>query len=482
MPTAGLYARLSLVREGQEGLAVERQLQDCRAKAETLGWTVAEEYVDEDLSASKNVVRPSYERLLADLESGRIDAVVVYALERLTRRPAELEEFIDLADRKSVKLANVSGDVDLTTSSGRMVARILGSVAKQESERTGERVSRQRQQRAESGKGPGSRYRTFGYTRSFEIVDDEAVVVRDMFTRAAAGESLQSITNSLNSTKVTTTAGKEWRRTAVANLLRRPGYCGRATLKGEVVGATEYPAIISEELWQAAQRDPRGAGFNARVHLLSGIAVCGICHSPMYGTTSGRYACKPDRPGSCGRVTIKAQWLDLAVLVSLVMPATREAMESTAPSGAVDHSAEIAAVDQRIDDLRLAHDRQELELADLLPMLRAERDKRAVLVREQAATVVNSTMEQLASKSFLEIAGAPLSQRRALIRRYWTAIIVKPTTAPGRRRFDPERVDVLWVDGHVSKLPTSVAGPSGMEALGVIFGAAGFEALGTTGD
>jgi len=96
---AGIYARLSLLREGQEGLAVGRQVQDCRAKAEALGWEVADEYVDEDVSASKSVERPQYSRMLADLESGRIDAVVVYDLDRLTRKPAELESFIDLCDR-----------------------------------------------------------------------------------------------------------------------------------------------------------------------------------------------------------------------------------------------------------------------------------------------------------------------------------------------------------------------------------------------
>src|SRR4051794_31578874 len=116
---AGIYARISLDVAG-ESLGVARQVEDCQAKATALGWTVTETYTDNDVSASKDIPRPQYARMLADLESGRIKAVVVYDLDRLTRKPAELETFIDLTDRHGVALANVSGDVDLTTASGRM--------------------------------------------------------------------------------------------------------------------------------------------------------------------------------------------------------------------------------------------------------------------------------------------------------------------------------------------------------------------------
>ncbi len=115
---AGIYVRLSLDIEGL-GLGVARQKEDCTAKATALGWQVVDVYSDNDVSASKAQVRPEYERLLSDLESGRINAVVVYDLDRLTRKPAELEAFIGLTDRLGVALANVAGDVDLTTAAGR---------------------------------------------------------------------------------------------------------------------------------------------------------------------------------------------------------------------------------------------------------------------------------------------------------------------------------------------------------------------------
>ena len=93
---AGLYARISLDWEGK-GLGVERQLQDCRAIAKRLGWTVIDEYVDNSIGASKYSKtgrhRAEYNRLLGDIEAGRLDAVVIWMEDRLQRQVIELAEF-----------------------------------------------------------------------------------------------------------------------------------------------------------------------------------------------------------------------------------------------------------------------------------------------------------------------------------------------------------------------------------------------------
>lgn len=193
---AGVYARISL-DVGGEALGVARQEHDCNAKAQALGWTVVDTYTDNDVSATKARRRPEYDRMLADLASGRINAVVVYDLDRLTRKPAELESFIDLTEQHGVALANVAGDVDLTVASGRMVARIKGAVARQEADRIGERVKRQKEQRLSQGLPPGSRYRTFGYTRDWQVDEAEAEIVREVFTRVGMGESVNAVTKDL---------------------------------------------------------------------------------------------------------------------------------------------------------------------------------------------------------------------------------------------------------------------------------------------
>ncbi|HEY4569857.1 MAG TPA: recombinase family protein [Kribbella sp.] len=95
---AALYLRQSLDRDGH-GFAVARQRQDCKRLADRRGWRVAEEFVDNDVSASSGRVRPAYARMLGAIEAGKIDAVVVWAADRLHRRPVELEHFIDLVSR-----------------------------------------------------------------------------------------------------------------------------------------------------------------------------------------------------------------------------------------------------------------------------------------------------------------------------------------------------------------------------------------------
>ena len=133
MVRAGIYARISSDREG-DNLAISRQVADCEALAQTRGWETAERYVDSDISAYSGKRRPEYQRLLEDIEAGSVDAVVVYHADRLHRHPRELEDFIDLCQRTKTKLATVSGDLDLSTHEGQLLARITGAVARSHSQ------------------------------------------------------------------------------------------------------------------------------------------------------------------------------------------------------------------------------------------------------------------------------------------------------------------------------------------------------------
>jgi len=82
-----IYARLSQDRDGAQ-TATARQIADCRALAGARGWPVADVYEDTDLTAYRRVNRPGYERLLADLEKGKVDAVLVWKLDRLVQPPS----------------------------------------------------------------------------------------------------------------------------------------------------------------------------------------------------------------------------------------------------------------------------------------------------------------------------------------------------------------------------------------------------------
>ena len=253
-----------------EGLGVARQEGLCRELAERKGWPVAEVYIDNDLSAYSGAPRPAYGRMLEDLEAGVIDAVVVVDQDRLTRHPMELEGFITLADRLGVPLANVSGDIDLSTSDSRVRARILGAVARQESEKKSWRLKRQRDQHAAGGKFHGG-IRRYGCTRAqdakgrptLEIVPEEAARIWDAAARYLSGESLRRIAEGWNGQGVPTVTGSTWRVTTLKTLLSGPHIVGLRVHRGEIVGEAAWPAILDRGTWEelrARLGDPRALG------------------------------------------------------------------------------------------------------------------------------------------------------------------------------------------------------------------------------
>jgi len=117
---AVLYLRAA---RDPRGLAVERQRDACLRLARERGWTVTGEYSDTGASAAA-VTRPGYDAMTADYAAGRFDAIVVWHLDRLTRQPRQLGDWIDAAEG-GLQLVTAHGETDLTTDAGRMYARFL---------------------------------------------------------------------------------------------------------------------------------------------------------------------------------------------------------------------------------------------------------------------------------------------------------------------------------------------------------------------
>src|SRR5690606_14718538 len=161
MTRAAIYARIS--RDDGSALGVSRQAEDCRALIERHGWTAGPEFVDNDVSAYSGRRRPQYDALLEAVAAGEVEAIVAWHPDRLHRSPRPLEVSIDLSESTGCKVATVqAGELHLSAASGRMTARVVGAVARHESEQQAERMRRQKRQAAEMGL-PGTGYRPFGY-------------------------------------------------------------------------------------------------------------------------------------------------------------------------------------------------------------------------------------------------------------------------------------------------------------------------------
>lgn len=469
---AAIYCRISLDRAGA-GLGVARQQEDCRALADRLGWPVADLYVDNDVSAYSGKPRPAWQQLLGHVESGAVDAVLCWHVDRLTRSPRELEDVIDLADRHGLALATVTGDIDLQSPTGRMVARLLGASARYESEHKGERQRRQIQQAAEAGHQVAGGKRPYGYAlergsgRITATVDPvEGPIVSECARRVLAGESIASITRDLNQRGVLTSDGNRWNRTTLRRMLcsarisgRREylpagSYTGSRPLVGEIVSATsDWPAIISMEqsdriralLTRPERRTTTGG---SRTRLLSGILRCGRCERPLVGRSQrGKpiYCCNRDT-GGCGGLSITGELTDDHIR-GLVLTALVDSPEMVARLRQRDQPEPddlhvlIRADEDALEALAADHGNGEISRAEwraarepITARLEGARQRLAQSTQTTALSGFIGTAEEMRSRW----EAANLSQRRAVLTAVMERVIVHPAVVR------PDRLDPVW--------------------------------------
>lgn len=293
-----MYLRISLDRAGDH-LAVDRQREDCRKIIADRGWTLVDEYLDNSVSASdKTKDRPGYNRMVEDFRAGRFDALVCYDLDRLTRQPRQLEDWVDAAEERGLKLVTANGEADLATDAGRLFARIKAAVARAEVERKSARQTRAARQRSEKGKPPMG-VRLTGYTTAGELVPEEADVIRMIFDRFARGESLRGLARTLDEKGIAARTGRPWNPSSIRSILVNPRYAGLAVYQGKPTGMRgDWPALVSEDVWnsiQARLADPRRKTAKTgteRRHLGSGLYLCGYCERRITAWSASRYRCR----------------------------------------------------------------------------------------------------------------------------------------------------------------------------------------------
>lgn len=477
MTSCGLYVRMSQDRAGG-GLGVERQEKDCRALVKRRGWKVAEVYVDNDVSASSRRPRPAWLRLLADVEAGKIEAIAAWHVDRLTRSPVELEGVIAFAEGQGLELATVTGDVDLATPTGRMVARMLGAAARAEIEHKSERQQRERRDSAARGEIVGGGTRPYGYASDkITVVKAEAKVIQEAARRVLDGESMSSISRDLQRRDVQTPKGNHWQPRTLRRLLasarisgRREhqpvgSYSGTRPLLGEIVAERAvWPAIISPatsdrlRAMLSSSRQPSLAP--ARRYAFSGILRCGLCTAGLVGRPRNgvpRYVC-PNVPGgkSCGKIAANAARVDEAVREKLLVyldssDFARMLRSAQRSASKTDESA------TRLSD-QLVQDRARLteigdDYADRL-ISRVEFRRLTERVQERIADAERQLTNAEQSTPMLALADQAnslrrawdrmsIDERRVVVHAVADEIIVDPAPPP-KNQWNAERIRPQW--------------------------------------
>jgi DNA invertase Pin-like site-specific DNA recombinase/DNA-directed RNA polymerase subunit M/transcription elongation factor TFIIS len=345
------YVRISSDREGTQ-LGIERQEKSCRQVAKRLGWTIGQLFADNDRGAStiSSKPRPAYAAMLEELRAGRAGAVVSYSTSRLSRRPREWEDLIDLAQGpRFVDFGfEVSPRYDFNTADGRLHARIAADIDAAEAERIAERVQAEVRQRAEQGRYHGG-HRVFGigtFVREVpkidrrtgeERVDDdgnpvlrpvydqkqlvkaEVAILQRMSDAVLKGRSLASIARELNGQGIRTVTGIEWSGYLVRSALLNPRVAGirplRVFVREEKVWETitytaPNPPILPREVWdeivaRLSAPNRRKGTTNRRMHPGSGVFTCGRCEGQpvrtFYDMTGQGDRRRPARSYKCPR-------------------------------------------------------------------------------------------------------------------------------------------------------------------------------------
>lgn len=470
---AGIYVRISQDSEGK-GLGVARQEEDCRKLCEQRGWHVVRVYSDNDVSAYSGKPRPDYKEMMGDVAVGTVNAIVAYNADRLHRSPIELEAFITAVETAHADVATVtSGDIDLGTADGRLQARLLGMVARHQSERAAERIRRKLEQNRADGKPHGG-LRKYGYEKQegngLVVVQHEADVIRECARRILAGQGLNSVTKWLNDIGEPTSTGKRWHSNVLRTCLTNPILIGQGK---EAKG--RWDAILDRQtqltltaILKKRGTSPNQAPWQLGEYLLSGgILRCGKCGASMIHTKLSRkpngerrsadtYSCRAKKFGGCNGVSIKASDADSYVsaqvfehLSKIAVPVPAENAPQAPDTRELDRlTAERKGVFANAANEGWSREdvREMLSVYD--EKIEAEQQRINAYIVDDASTRVAEEvrwrLSQMTEADFYE--GDNLEQQREAIRLVTERVEVLPATRRGGRSTMPaaDRIRIEW--------------------------------------
>jgi DNA invertase Pin-like site-specific DNA recombinase len=228
------------------------------------GWTMLRRRYDDGGFSGGSTDRPALQQLLADVRLGRMDIIVVYKVDRLTRSLADFAKLVELFDAHGVSFVSVTQQFNTTTSMGRLTLNVLLSFAQFEREVTSERIRDKIAASKRKGLWVGGVV-PLGYQakdRKIAVVESEAKTVRHIFRRYLELGSLNLLLADLRSSGITTKVrplatgktigGIPFTRGPLAHLLRNRFYIGEVTYKDDILPG-EQPAILDRPLFDAVQ-------------------------------------------------------------------------------------------------------------------------------------------------------------------------------------------------------------------------------------
>ena len=523
--TAGavIYTRVSTGEQAEHGTSLESQRDACRQKALALGLPIVAEYEDAGVSGGFLLTRQGMMAAIADLQAGRADTLICANVSRYSRDVEHQQALL-----KSVRAAGghlVFCDATFEdTPSGDLMFGVMGQFAQWERQEIKKRTLAGRERRAKEGVQPARTFSPFGYKivntadvlrgeyaadqiGLYLILEDQATIVRELYTRYAAGQaSIMGLTQWLNKEGVPTKTGvPHWHTSTVSYILNNPVYKGLGVFgrsdcwhdesrlgrvnrnNGHPIINTAtkrladpstwitfpVPAIVSEEIWEAAnarseENRRKRSGNPSRVMMLSGHVYCIHCETGILKVVADK------RPGyeraaqyMCGRHfrSLHSVGVGACAPTRYSLPVVEDAVVGAIEDGA--HNPQ--NVRRVMRDFVAAFNHKDAKPDDGRDLARVEADlaalasKQSAAVKSQIAGVMAGADPAAYTVIFTEIA----EQRSALEarREELTRTKPKPTAQPEYTATDFPRLF-----SEVRRVLTSpdVSGEEKRDAIGLI--------------
>ena len=264
-----IYTRVSTdqgLEQDFNSLDAQREASEAYIKSQAHeGWRLIRDHYDDGGYSGGSMDRPALQKLLADVEARRIDVIVVYKVDRLTRSLADFAKLVELFDKHEVSFVSVTQSFNTTTSMGRLTLNVLLSFAQFEREVTGERIRDKIAASKKKGMWMGGVV-PLGYRvedRALHIVEDHAEIVRSLFRRYLEAGSVVRLKQHLDAEGFRlpvridgagrSTGGGPLSRGHIYKILSNPIYVGRIAHKGQVHEGQHKP-IVPQDLWDQVQQ------------------------------------------------------------------------------------------------------------------------------------------------------------------------------------------------------------------------------------
>lgn len=297
------YVRVSTQEQANEGYSIGAQTERLQAYCQAKGWTLANVYTDPGFSGAK-MVRPGLQKLISDVQNKRVDVVLVYKLDRLSRSQKDTLYLIeDVFMKNGVAFVSMNENFDTSTAFGRAMVGILSVFAQLEREQIKERTQMGRIERAKEGLWKGGGIVPVGYRyieadNELRVEEYEALQVREIFDMYVnRGYSVSRIQKELEAAGYRH-GNEPWiHRRTVRYVLANPIYAGVIVWQGEQYQGKHQP-IVDKELYEKAQKRLADTSWSKKgrraehspfsaTQLLSGILYCKVCGGRYFG--SGAY-------------------------------------------------------------------------------------------------------------------------------------------------------------------------------------------------